>query len=143
MKAASGHVVCAVRTQYSMRAGQIVATAAWFEIGVGGIILADVAVPSRLFFAAVPQGVAVPLARFAGIALVALGIACLPSTGTGPRRSSMIGLLVFNVGVAILFAEVAINTALRGPLLWPAIIVHAIIAVALLSLLLIAPSHPS
>lgn len=33
--------------------------------------------PCRLLFAATPEGVAIPLARFVGVALLGLGIACL------------------------------------------------------------------
>jgi hypothetical protein len=41
-------------------------------------------------------------------------------------------ILTYNVGAAILFAWVGVATALHGFLLWPAAILHAGIAAALL-----------
>ena len=76
------------------------------------------------------------LARFAGVGLFALGIACLPSTATGSHRSAVSGLIVFNVGVASLFTWVGVATTLRGALLWPVVVLHAAIAAALLPQLL-------
>ena len=66
------------------------------------------------------------------IGLLALGIACLPST-EGPRRNSVIGLCAFNVGMTILLAWAALATTHRGVLLWPATVLHAVIAAALLA----------
>ena len=114
----------------------VVITAAWLEIVVGAIFLTVLDVPCMLLFAAKPDGIGMPLGRFAGVALVALGIACLPSTAVGSRRRAVLGLFVFNVGVAILLAWVAVATTLRGVLLWPAVILHAVIAAALLPQLL-------
>ena len=72
----------------------------------------------------------------AAIALVALGIACLPSSDVGSSRNVVLGLFAFNGGVAILFAWVGIASALHGLLLWPVAILHTIIAAALLPHLL-------
>jgi hypothetical protein len=93
-------------------------------------------VACRLLFATNPEGVGIALARFARVGLLALGIACLPSTAAGSGRSALLGLLVFNFGVAILFAWVGVATTLHGVLLWPAVVLHAVIAVALLAQLL-------
>jgi hypothetical protein len=114
----------------------IVMTAAWLEIVVGAVLLTAPDLPCRLLFAAVPEGVGVVLARFAGVGLFALGIACLPSTATGSHRSAVSGLIVFNVGVASLFTWVGVATTLRGALLWPVVVLHAAIAAALLPQLL-------
>ena len=114
----------------------VVMAAAWFEIAVGATFLTVPNVPSVLLFAAKPEGIGIPLARFAGVGLLALGIACLPSTPTGSRRSAVLGLFVFNVGVAILFAWVGVVTTLHGFLRWPVAILHAVIAAALLPQLL-------
>jgi hypothetical protein len=110
----------------------VVMTAVWLEIVVGAIFLTVPDVPCRLLFAAKPEGVGVVLARFAGVGLFALGIACLPSTATGSHRNAVFGLIVFNVGVASLFAWVGVATTLRGELLWPVVVLHAAIALALL-----------
>ena len=114
----------------------IVTAAAWLEIVVGAIVLLAPDVPCLLLFATKPEGTGVPLARFAGIALVALGIACLPSVVAGSRYGAVLGLFAFNVGTAFLFGWVGVATTLRGLLLWPAAILHAAIAAALLPQLL-------
>ena len=114
----------------------VVGASAWLEIIVGALFLTVPDVPCLLLFGAKPEAIGMPLGRFAGIALVVLGIACLPSRDAGSRRSVVLGLFVFNVGVAILFAWVGVASPLHGFLLWPAAVLHAIIAGALLPHLL-------
>jgi hypothetical protein len=48
----------------------------------------------------------------------------------------VLGLFVFNLGVATLFAWVGVATPLHGVLLWPVVGLHAVIAAALLPQLL-------
>jgi hypothetical protein len=110
----------------------IVTGAAWLEIAVGVTVIVAPNFLCVLLFATRPEGASMPIARLAGIALLALGISCLPSVQTGPRRNSVLGLVVYNVGAAILLAWVGVATALHGFLLWPAAILHAGIAAALL-----------
>ena len=109
----------------------VIMAAACLEIVVGAIFLAAPDLPCRLLFAVAPEGVAIPLARFAGVALLGLGIACLPSKLAGSSRGAVLGLLAFNVGATVFFAWVAVATGFRGLLLWPVVILHAVIAIAL------------
>jgi hypothetical protein len=108
----------------------IVKAAAWLEIavGVGLIVAPDLA--SRLLFAVGLEGPGVPVARFAGIGLLALGWTCL-STSEGSPRGAVWGLYVFNAAATILFVWVGLATTLHGVLLWPAAILHAGIAAGL------------
>ena len=111
----------------------LVRAAAWLEIVTGiGLILSP-KLGCQLLFAAPLEGAGVPIARFAGLVLVALGTACLPRPATAQNRSAALGLLVYNTGATILFMWLGLATALHGALLWPAIILHAGIAAALLS----------
>src|SRR5437879_4376780 len=93
----------------------IVMVAAWLEIIVGASLVAIPDLPCLLLFATKPEGLGLSLARFAGVGLLALGIACLPSTTTGSRQS-VAGLFVFNVGVTILLAWIGVTTV-HGSLL--------------------------
>src|SRR5215472_11978785 len=52
------------------------------------------------------------------------------------HRRAVLGLFVFNAGVTILFAWVGAVATVHGFLLWPAVILHAVIAAALLPQLL-------
>jgi len=115
-----------------MRQRFVVGAAAWLEMIVGALFLTVPDVPCLLLFGAQPEAIGMPLGRFLGIALVALGFVCLPSRDTGSPRNVVRGLFAFNAGVAILFACVAVASALHGLLLWPVVILHTIIAGALL-----------
>ncbi len=108
-----------------------VIAAAWLEIVVGVICVALPNLICVLLFAERPEGVAILLARFAGLGLIGLGIASLPSA-TKVSRRSVVGLLVFNVGVTALFCWIGIATSFHGILLWPVVILHGVIATALL-----------
>jgi hypothetical protein len=59
-------------------------------------------------------GVAIPVARVAGIALIGLGIACWP----GPPR---IGMLTYG---AFYLAYLGLAGGFLGVLLWPAVVLH-------------------
>jgi hypothetical protein len=68
-------------------------------------------------------GVAIPIARVTGIALIALGIACWP----GPPLA---GMLAYNVLVTLYLAYLGF-AGLAGVLLWPAVALHAILTALL------------
>jgi hypothetical protein len=111
----------------------IVPAAAWLEIGVGIILVAGPGVPCTLLFGSKPDSIGAPLARWVGVALFALGIACLPSKETELQLRPVLGLLVFNLGIAVLLAWVGAVATMHGFLLWPGVILHALISVTLLS----------
>jgi len=122
----------------------IVMASAWLEIVVGVLFITVTDLPCLLLFGAKPEGIAMPLARWVGVGLLALGIACLPSKAEEPHRSTVLGLFLFNAGLAILLAWVGVATAAHGFLLWPGVILHAAFTVAFLPQLLKSgtPGHP-
>jgi hypothetical protein len=69
-------------------------------------------------------GIAVPVARVAGIALIGLGVACWP----GPP---LVGMLTYSALVALYLAYLGFAVGLTGILLWPAVALHAILSVFL------------
>ena len=71
------------------------------------------------------SGAAEPVARVAGIALIALAVACWP----GPPVA---GMLVYTTLVMAYLAYVGLRGGWAGPLLWPAVAVHAVLALLLL-----------
>jgi len=98
-------------------------------IGEAATGLALLIVPSfvgQLLLGEQITGVAVPVARVAGIALIALGIACWP----GPP---LLGMLTYSALVTLYLAYLGFAGGLTGILLWPAVILHAILT-ALLTL---------
>jgi hypothetical protein len=67
------------------------------------------------------SGIAAPVARVAGIALIGLGIACWPGL-------PIIGMLISTAVVAIYLAYLGFAVGLTGVLLWPAVVIHTILA---------------
>ncbi len=68
-------------------------------------------------------GAAIPVARVAGIALIALAIACWP----GPP---LIGMLFYGAVVALYLAYLGF-AGLAGALLWPAVGLHVVLTALL------------
>jgi len=68
----------------------IVKAAACLEIVVGAIFIIAPNVPCALLFGANPDNIGSPLARWVGVSLLALGIACLLSKAGELQRSAML-----------------------------------------------------
>src|SRR5512134_1098982 len=88
------------------------------EAGTGLALLIVPALVGRLLLGEELTGIAIPVARVAGIGLVALGIACWP----GPPRA---GMLTYSAAVTLYLAWVGFAGGLAGVLLWPAVVIHA------------------
>jgi hypothetical protein len=96
-------------------------------VGEAATGLALLIVPSlvgQLLLGEELTGVALPIARVAGIALVALGIACWPG-------QPLVGMLTYSALVTLYLAYLALAGALTGVLLWPAIVLHVILTALL------------
>ena len=96
-------------------------------VGEAGTGLALLIVPSlvgRLLLGEELTGIAIPVARVAGIALVALGIACWP----GPP---LVGMLTYSAAVTLYLAYLGFAGGLTGILLWPAVVLHVILTALL------------
>lgn len=118
-----------------MKRRYLVMASAWLEIVTGAVLIMAPDVPCRLLFEVGLEGAGVFAGRLAGIGLLALGIACRPST-EGLSRSAVLGLFAYNFGTAMLASWVGLATSFRGILLWPAAVLHAVIAAVLLAMLL-------
>ena len=95
----------------------------------GATGLALVIVPSRvgaLLLGNELTGAATTVARVAGIALIALAIACWPGR-------PLIAMLMYSGAVTLYLGYVGFATSWTGPLLWPAVVLHLILT-ALLTL---------
>jgi hypothetical protein len=109
---------------------RVLAVAAALEMGAGlALALAPAPVVSLLFGAELPV-MAWPLGRLAGIALLSFGLACWPARPPAEDRSTLRAMLVYNSLVA-LYLGVLGSVAGGGPLLWPAAVFHALVAVLL------------
>jgi hypothetical protein len=109
---------------------RLVLLSASIEVLAGLVLIADPAVFAWLIFGGELSATGTALARLAGIALLTIGIACWPEAATGTPPSRVVrGLLVYNCLAAVYFAYVGVGPKLAGPLLWPAVALHAVLAV--------------
>ena len=98
--------------------------AAVAEAATGMALLIVPSLVGRLLLGEDLTGVAIPVARVAGIALIALGVACWP----GPP---LVGMLIYGVLVTLYLAYLGFAGGLAGIFLWPAVALHAILSVFL------------
>ena len=120
-------------TETTRSSGQrLVTLSAILEIATGlGFLLAPALVVPLLLRVQMSEGPGA-LARCFGIAILALGVACLPGRGEVRTGSGAVrGLALYNGLIAVLLAYVAVGLQLGGPLLWPAAVLHAAFAVPL------------
>jgi hypothetical protein len=88
------------------------------RIGVADCSVAGCAVGEQL------TGVAIPVARVAGIVLIGLGIACWP----GPPLA---GMLTYSALITLYLAYLGFADGLTGVLLWPLVALHLILTALL------------
>jgi hypothetical protein len=98
--------------------------AAVAEAATGLALLIVPSLVGQLLLGAELTGIAIPVARVADIALIALGLACCP----GPPLA---GMLVYTALVMLYLAYIGLHGEWAGPLLWPAVAVHAVLALLL------------
>jgi hypothetical protein len=112
---------------------KLLVTTAVLEAATG---LGILALPSAVAFVMLgspldtPMGVAV--ARIAGVALLALGVACWLARHDelGPSAKGLVGAMVlYNVGVIAVLVHEAVGVAIAGIALWPTVVVHAAMAI--------------
>lgn len=95
--------------------------AALGEAVTGVALFAVPSLVARLLLGVELEGIALPVARVAGIALVGLGIACWP----GPPQ---VGMLSYSVPVALYLGWLGLTGGATGVLLWPAVVLHVILS---------------
>ena len=107
----------------------VLALAAIAEAATGAVLLAYPPIVVRLLFGAEIAGAGEVLGRIAGIALIGLGVACWPD---GSRRSAHYGMLIYSMLVMLTLVYVGVRGDPVGVLLWPAVVMHAILVLLLL-----------
>jgi len=95
------------------------------EIATGAALLIVPSLVGQMLLGAELTGVAVTVARVAGIALIGLGVACWPGT---PRT----GMLTYSAAVTLYLAYLGVTGGSSGVLLWPAVVIHLILTALLM-----------
>jgi hypothetical protein len=99
--------------------------AAVAEAATGFALLIIPSLVGQLLLGEQLTGVALPVARVAGIAVIALGIASWP----GPPLA---GMLIYSGAVTLYLAYLGFAGSLSGVLLWPAVVLHLILTTLLI-----------
>ena len=71
------------------------------------------------------------IGRVAGIALLSLGVGCWFGRQEASGGWALAAMLLYNVLVTLYLAFVGLGTEFVGVLLWPAVVVHAVLTMLL------------
>jgi hypothetical protein len=116
------------------------------EAGAGlGIVVLPSLLATLLLGSSLDTPVELTFARVAGVALLALGVACWLARHDGQSRTArgLLGaLVVYNAGVFMVLAYAGIALGLLGIGLWPVVVVHAAMTVWCVMGLLNKPAVP-
>ena len=102
----------------------VLIVAAVGEVATGLALLIVPSLVGRLLLGEDLTGIAIPVARVAGLGLTALGIACWP----GPPLA---GMLAYGAAVTLYLAYLGLAGGLTGVLLWPAVALHLVLSILL------------
>jgi len=109
-----------------VKTGALLAVSAALEAGIGLALLLAPSIPSSLLLgAALSTSVAVTVARVAGAALLALGIACFLARAENASRAIVVALLAYNSLAVLVLAHAGLVLGLSGIGLWPTVALHA------------------
>ena len=103
---------------------RVLILAAVGEAATGVALLIVPSLVGQLLLGDELTGVAIPVARVIGIALIALGVACWPDT-------PLVGMLTYSAAVTLYLAYLGFAGGLSGILLWPAVVLHVILTALL------------
>jgi hypothetical protein len=103
---------------------KLLTLAAIVEAATGVTLMVAPSVVGQLLLGAELTGASIPVARVAGIALIALGVGCWPGPG-------MVGMLTYGALITVYLLYLGIRGEWVGQLLWSAVIVHAVLTLLL------------
>lgn len=98
--------------------------AAVAEVATGLALLIVPSLVGQLLLGEELTGIAMPVARVAGVALIGLGITCWP----GPP---LVGMLTYSTVIALYLAYLGFAGGLTGVFLWPAVALHLVLSILL------------
>jgi hypothetical protein len=99
----------------------------------------------RLLLGAEISGASIPLGRVAGVALLALGVACWLARHDAQScaaRGLVSAMVLYNLGSVVILGAAGLQSQPVGIALWPAVILHAAMAVWCVACLRCSPQTP-
>jgi hypothetical protein len=103
----------------------VLVLAAVSEAATGIALLLMPSLVGQLLLGADLTGTAATVARVAGIALIALSVACWP----GPP---LLGMLIYSAALTLYLGYLGGSGASSGLLLWPAVMLHVVLTALLI-----------
>ncbi len=101
---------------------KLLALAAVGEAAVGLALLIDPPIVAKLLLGFGDLvGVGLVIARVTGIALIGLGVSCWPGS------TAFAGMLTYGVVLTLYLAGLGLGGAFVGVLLWPVVVLHAVL----------------
>lgn len=117
----------------NLRKVLIFAAAAQAATGLALMVIPSIAIP--LLVEGSITDLTLVIGRCMGVALLALGMACWPTRDRSVLdRAACRAMLTYNLLIAVFFSFLGAVVQVAGPLLWPAAVIHAIIALLLWTL---------
>ena len=117
---------------------------ALIEVATGlGLIVMPAAVV-RLLLGAEISGASIPLGRVAGVALLALGVACWLAQHDAQScaaRGLVSAMVLYNLGAVVILGAAGLQSQSVGIALWPAVVLHAAMAVWCIACLRRSPQN--
>jgi hypothetical protein len=102
------------------------------EAAVGLGLVVHPAIVVQLLFGTEIAGAGMVMSRIAGIALIALGIACWPGRAMrGRAAAAPSGMLAYSLLATLYLAYLGLGGEWAGTLLWLAVAVHAVLTILL------------
>jgi hypothetical protein len=108
---------------------RLLAVAALAEVATGASLMVAPSTVSRLLLGVGVDGVGAAVARVSGIAIISLGVACWPAKSASPAAIG--GMVLYGALVGSYLAFLGLHDKLAGPLLWPAVALHALLSIML------------
>ena len=116
------------------------------EMAVGlTLLLSPSLVAGLLLGASLDAPVALIVGRLAGAALLSLGGACWLARDDGQSRAQrglVVAMLLYNCAAVAVLAQAGAGVRLAGVLMWPAVALHAVLAVWCIACLRTGPPRP-
>ncbi|MBR0718573.1 hypothetical protein [Bradyrhizobium liaoningense] len=103
---------------------KVLGFAAVAEAATGLALLIVPSLVGQLLLGQRLAGVAIPVARVTGIALISLGICCW-------RGKPLLGMFAYSSAITLYLAYIGYQAEFSGSLLWPAVAVHALLSILL------------
>jgi hypothetical protein len=108
------------------------------------LLVSPALVVALLLGASLEAPAALVVARIAGAALLSLGCACWLARNDGPNRAVrglITAMLLYNSVALAVLANAGASARLVGVLMWPAVALHAVLAVCCIVCLRSSPVH--